>query len=70
METTLNSITLWNLLYQLSFLKNFKQVNANEIDIIVDGFFKTTVKIFLKGLFFGSTIAAVLFLLYNNTEVP
>ena len=70
METTLNLITLWNLLYHFSFLNNVKQVNVNEINISIDGFFKMTVKIFLKGLFFGSTIAAVLFLLYNNTEVP
>ena len=52
------------------FLNNCKQVKVNEINIIVDGFFKMTVKIFLKGLFFGSTIAAVLLVLYNNTEVP
>ena len=58
------------MLYHFSFLKNVKEVNANEINIIVDGFSKMTVKIFLKGLFCGSTIAAVLFLLYNNTEVP
>ena len=70
METSLNQITLWNPSYHFSFLKNVKEVNANEIIIIVDGFSKMTVKIFLKGLFCGSTIAAVLFLLYNNTEVP